>query len=220
MPGIIKSNGDAEGSSGRQVVAFNFEDMSERAERYLQTVKEQAESILREAHTQAEEIRARAENEGRENAIQQALKESQQQVEQKLKSVLPAIESAAGQLQQERDSWVSHWEHQAIALAIKIAEKIIRKDLEQQPDIGKTWLKQALELISRQERVTIELSPDAVQSLGPEVETLAGLLGRVAETIVVPNTELQQGECRVLTQYGEIDQRLKTQLDRIESELT
>ena len=68
--------------------------------------------------------------------------------------------------------------------------------------------------------MTIELSPDAVQSLGPEVESLAGALGRVAETTVVSNAELRQGECRVLTQYGEIDQRLKTQLDRIESELT
>lgn len=220
MPGIIKSDGDTEGSLGRQAVAFNFEDMSERAERYLQTVKEQADSILREAKTQAEQLRARAENEGRENAIRQARQESQQQVEQKMKSVLPAIESAAGQLQQERDSWVSHWEHQAVALAIKIAEKIIRQNLEREPDVGKTWLKQSLELISRQERVTIELSPDAVQSLGPEVESLAGALGRVAETTVVSNSELQQGECRVLTQYGEIDQRLKTQLDRIESELT
>ena len=115
MPGIIKSDGDTEGSLGRQAVAFNFEDMSERAERYLQTVKEQADSILREAQAQAEQLRVRAENEGRENAIRQARQESQQQVEQKMKSVLPAIESAAGQLQQARDSWVSHWEHQAVA---------------------------------------------------------------------------------------------------------
>jgi flagellar biosynthesis/type III secretory pathway protein FliH len=44
-------------------------------------------------------------------------------------------------------------------------------------------------------------------------------LGRLAQTHVVTNPQLQPGECRVLTQHGQIDQRLQTQLDRIESEL-
>ena len=219
MPGIIKSNGSSEGHAGHHAVAFNFEDMSQRAQQYLEGVKQQAEAVLQEARNQAEQIRAQAQIEGREVAMQQARQESQTRVDQQMKSVLPAVESAINDLVKQRDDWESHWEHQAVSLAIKVAEKIIRRELERTPEISQTWIRQSLELISRQEQVTIELSPGDLESIQPQIEGLTQSLGRLAQTHVVTNPQLQPGECRVLTQHGQIDQRLQTQLDRIESEL-
>lgn len=219
MPGIIKSNGSGEGHPGHQAVAFNFEDMSQRAQQYLEGVKQQAEAVLQEARTQAEQIRAKAQVEGRDLAMQQARQESHSRVDQQMKSVLPAVESAINDLVKQRDDWESNWEHQAVSLAIKIAEKIIRRELERTPEISQTWIRQSLELISRQEQVTIELSPGDLESIQPQIEMLTQSLGRLAQTHVVTNPQLQPGECRVLTQHGQIDQRLQTQLDRIESEL-
>jgi flagellar assembly protein FliH len=219
MPGIIKSNGSSEGHAGHQAVAFNFEDMSQRAQQYLEQVKQQAEAVLKEAQNQAEQIRVNARVEGREQAMQQARQESHSHVEKQMQSVMPAVESAINDLVKQRDDWESHWEHQAVTLAIKIAEKIIRRELNQDPEIGKTWIRQALELISRQEQVTIELSPGDLESIQPQIEVLSQSLGRLAETHVVTSPQLQPGECRVLTRHGQIDQRLETQLDRIQSEL-
>ena len=219
MPGIIKSDGSSEGNPGHQAVAFNFEDMTQRAQQYLEQVKQQAAKILQEAQNQAEQIRSKAQVEGREKAMQQAQQESHSRVEQQMKSVIPAVESAINDLVQQRDDWESHWEHQAVTLAMKIAEKIIRRELAQDPGISKTWIRQSLELISRQEQVTIELSPGDLEAIQPQIELLSQSLGRLAETRVITNPQLQPGECRVLTQHGQIDQRLETQLDRIESEL-
>ena len=40
MPGIIKSDGSSEGNPGHQAVTFNFEDMTQRAQQYLEQVKQ------------------------------------------------------------------------------------------------------------------------------------------------------------------------------------
>ena len=67
MATIIRHNSSAEETSGRpiQPVAFNFEDMNDRANEYLETVRREAAKIVQQAHQQAEQVRRQAEAAGR-----------------------------------------------------------------------------------------------------------------------------------------------------------
>lgn len=57
MAGIIKAGGEARSSSGLQTVAFNFEDMTDKANGYLGVVHQQAQEIIARAEKEAIRIR-------------------------------------------------------------------------------------------------------------------------------------------------------------------
>jgi flagellar biosynthesis/type III secretory pathway protein FliH len=51
------------------------------------------------------------------------------------------------------------------------------------------------------------------------VEQLAQEIARLAPAEIVADASVAAGGCRVLTEFGEIDQRIASQLSRIEQEL-
>ena len=57
-------------------------------------------------------------------------------------------------------------------------------------------------------------------ALGKQAQQLIGQLSRVASAEVVADAAISPGGCRVETRHGVIDQRIETQLARIEAELT
>ena len=87
-------------------VAFNFEDMSTQADRYLGKIRSEAARIVVKAHEEAESIRKSAETQGRQAAIE-AVEEI---VRKQLTTVIPALKQAAQNIQDARHAWLSHWE--------------------------------------------------------------------------------------------------------------
>ena len=73
MAAILKASGDASGHATPQTVAFNFDDVTAKAQAYLKEVREQAAQIIADAHTQAEQIRAQARRDGRAEADRDAV---------------------------------------------------------------------------------------------------------------------------------------------------
>ena len=219
MPGIIKSNELPPERQSQSGAVFNFDDMSERAEAYLGQVKAQAAALLEQARSEAEACKVRAIEEGRQEALRQARQEALGELDQRMKTALPALESAADQLLRQRSDWEARWEKNAVQLAVRMAEKIIGRALADDPQIPLQWIRESLGLIARQEQVTIELSPSDVGALEEQIEVLLQSLGRLAATQVQANPQLNPGDCRLLTVHGEIDHRVQTQLQRLESEL-
>lgn len=219
MPGIIKGHGTGE-PEGTSRSLFNFEDMTQQARAALSDVRREAELIVIRAQAEAEEIRADAIRQGRDEALRIAREELKQELSRQLASALPSLSAASRSLLEQREAWMAHWERHAVLLAVRIAEKIVRRELASDPAIPIDWIRQTLELIGRQEQVTIELAPQDHASLGSRLDDVASQLGRVAPTRIVPAADLQVGDCRVTTQFGEFDLRLATQLARIEAELT
>lgn len=217
MPTVIKAS---DRQRGIHDVAFNLEDLSLRADGYLQKIREQAGQILLKATQDAEGIRQAAAHEGRlaaEREIDQLL---EAKLGERLETLLPALHSAIEEIARSKQAWAAHWERQVVRLAAAMAARVCRRELEKQPEIPLQLVKEALELSTGGAQVRVLLHAEDLASLGGQLQKLAGELSRLAPAEFVAHDRIARGGCRVETDYGSIDQQFERQLERIEQELT
>ena len=219
MAGIIKSSGRSEALPGVRKVAFSFDDMSQKADEYLDTIRQQAAHIVAQAKAEAAKVATHAQTQGKQAAIRAAEITLRAELDKKLDSLMPALQQLIEEMQRAREQWLKHWEGNAVRLALAIAARVIRREVQQSPDIAVDLIREALELASANERVVLHLHPADYETLGGSVESLTRQLQQLGPTEVVPDSQVEAGSCLVTTQYGAIDQQFEAQLERIKQEL-
>ncbi|MBC8354137.1 MAG: hypothetical protein H8E66_19265 [Planctomycetes bacterium] len=220
MAGIIKADGLDRSANTLRSAAFNFEDMSNRANDYLTVVRRQAEQILQNAKAEATQIADQAKVEGQQAALQEAQHSAGTTLDQQLATLLPALQQAVQDIRHSKATWLTHWESQTITLATAIAERIIRREVATTPAITIDLIRDALELAMGAGRITIQLNPHDYSALRDRTEGLAKQLGRIGTTDIVSDPAVSAGGCRVVTEFGVIDQTFEAQIDRITEELS
>jgi len=200
--------------------SFNFDDLNVRAEKYLAQVREQAAKILADARHEAEQLRKQAEIEGLKAAQRQMQAKVEAETARRMETVLPAIREAVGEFRQMKDGWLSHWEATGVRLAVRIAARILRRELATSPDVPMALVRESLELAVAADGVRLLMNPEDHAHLGPQVQALAAELAPLGKIEITADPRITPGGCRVETHHGSIDQQLETQLKRIEEELT
>jgi flagellar biosynthesis/type III secretory pathway protein FliH len=219
MAGIIKAGKLDRAASTLQSAAFNFEDMSDRANNYLSVVRRQAEQILQNAKAEAAQIAAVAKTEGQQAALHEARQSLGATLDQQLATLLPALQQAVQDIRHSKAAWLTHWESQTITLATAIAERVIRREVASKPEITVELIRDALELAMGAGTVTIRLSPQDYHALRDRADGVARQLGKLGATNIVADPDVSPGGCRVVTEFGVIDQTFEAQLARIAEEL-
>jgi flagellar assembly protein FliH len=217
MSTIIKA---ADLSQDLQGVAFNFDDMTAKAQRYLDQVRAEAARVVTQAHKEAEAIREQARVEGRRAGQAEIEHIVEKQLAGQLATLLPAIRQVVQDVEHAKQAWLAHWEKSGVHVAAAIAERLIRRELSQTPQITLTLVREALELAVGSSQLRIHMNPGDHQALGPQVETVIAELSPLGSAELVADPEIRPGGCRVETRFGVIDQQFEAQLARIEEELT
>jgi flagellar assembly protein FliH len=216
MATVIKANGPIRTADG---MSFNFEDMSDKAHSYLNDMQQQAAQIIAKAHKEAEQIRQRATEEGRQAAIAAVEQVMNEKVGKQLQTLLPALQQATSQVIDAKQAWLAHWEQAAVQLANKIAARVVRRQLQQQPEITVALVREALELAAGSSELVLRMHPEDLQALRNQVDTLVGTLSGLGAVAITPDSSITRGGCLVDTKFGVVDQQVEAQLARIESEL-
>ena len=219
MAGIIKA-GQAEQlihSAGGH--AFEFGDISRLAAVEIEKAKKQAASIVAAAEQRAIKIESDAFQSGQQKATTQGIAAAEKRVEKALQPLLQSMASGAEKLDQQRIEWQQEWETQLIDLACAIAEKVIRNELSFRPDISASWVKEVLELASSETAAQLLIHPADRETLGAQAERIRQAVARGLVLEIQADDSLSQGECRLMTRRGELDQRIESQLSRVMEEL-
>jgi flagellar assembly protein FliH len=219
MSGVIKSGILRGGGGDPQIVSFSLADLHDRGDAYVAQVRQQAVRAVQEAKQEAEAIRREAQEQGKQAALAAGEKAAQAKLDQQLKTLLPALRQAIQSLHEARHAWLRSWEGNVIRLAVAIAARVIRREIADAPEITLDLVRESLELAAGSGTVKILLAPADHAALAPQVEQLAQEIARLAPAEIVADASVAAGGCRVLTEFGEIDQRIASQLSRIEQEL-
>jgi len=198
---------------------FNFEDMAERAKRYLEEVRRQATQIVMEAKREAESIKIKAEEEGKKKGFQNTEQIIRQELQRNLASLMPALKAAVTQISEARHELLREWEHNLLALAAAIATRMARRTIEKTPQVMLPLVKEAVQLAAASPTLRIRLNPNDWEALKPEIESLLRELVPVAHAEITADASITRGGCRVETQFGVIDEQLEIQAKRIIEEL-
>lgn len=217
MATVIKASDRNRGIHG---VAFNFDDLAGKATDYLEKIRGEARTILETASREADQIRRQAEADGRQAAQVAAQKTVDDRIAAQMQSALPALKQAVDQIAQSRHAWLAHWERQAIELAARMAEKLLRQELSSRPQATLTWVREALELAAGQSEILVRMHPEDRAAFGEQASLLAREIAGLGEVQVVADPMIARGGCRVDTRYGSIDQSIEARLARLVEELS
>ncbi len=203
-----------------RTVAYDLTEMSTQGDAYLQEVRVEAAKIVQQAEQEAEKIRQQAEAAGKqaaEAAIERILDEK---VAKQMKTLTPALASAVQQIEDSRQDWLRHWESSATQFACAIAARIVRRELQADPEIALEWVQESLQMCAGAAEITVRLHPSDHETLGDQVRQLAEVFSPAATTKIIADASLTMSGCRIETEFGSIDQQLETQLERLQQELS
>lgn len=189
MAGIIKAGNWKGGSHDVQSTAFNFEDISEKAQAYLDSVRRRAEQVLENAQQNAQQVELQAKQQGQQAALREAQTQVQASLDERLATLMPALSQAIEGIHRERESWLRHWEQRTVTLAVAIAEKVIRREVETKPDITLDLVKEALELAVGGGTIKLFLNPEDYRTLGDRAGSSGDATGQ-------PCANGNPGRCR------------------------
>lgn len=213
-------------------VAFNYDDLRKQCDDYLaQTqlkVSKMIDNAALEAELELRKLREAAAEQGRREGLQAAQqlieKQSSEQanraIAQRFQTLMPALQKAAGDVQQARQAWMARWESLSVELSMAVAEKLVHTQLSRQPERAVEMLRAALQLVSGTEGLTLRLHPDDHAQLGEYAEDVVRSLAGCGEVTLTPDPKLARGDCLVETRHGQVDARIETMLQRIAEELT
>ena len=180
MATIIKAEGRSAIVQDVRRATFNFDDIAQHAQRYLDDVKVQAAKIIADAQDRADAIRGQAERDGRQAAMQAVGRVLDEKLAKQMETLLPALQQAVDGIRHARQTLMSAWEAAAVHVAAEIAGRVVRRQLPQMPEVPLNLVKEALDLAAGSPEIRIYLNPRDHSALGKQVESLTAQVAAVA----------------------------------------
>jgi flagellar assembly protein FliH len=225
---LLKAN-DVRGLGSK--VVFNFDDLRQRGDDYVESVKKQVEQMLTSAQAEVVTLRQSAHDVGLQEGRAEGLKQANTAIEQRAREIaektaadalataLPALNSVAESLALERDRWIGDWETMGVQLAAAIASRLVVHELRLNPNGAREMIREALQMAVGAPRVRVRLHGDDAALLGPQARDVVRAFAACGEAEIVPDNSLTRGGCLIETQHGQIDARIETVLDRVVAQL-
>ena len=100
-----------------------------------------------------------------------------------------------------------------LEISVEIARKIIKKELQQDPNIIIDNITEILKGLSKEEtKITLRVNPSQVALLKQEIPEVLNNVGLDAKILIVPDETVMEGGCMVTTTNGIIDATIEAQL--------
>jgi flagellar assembly protein FliH len=162
------------------------------------------------ALAEAEAVRERARREGLDAGRAEALAEARPELE----AALAALRDAAAAVDRERHAHAGALEREAVALGLRIAEKVVSGALQVQPERVVDVVTGALRGIVDRQRVVVDVNPQDAEVVRAAVGDLDAALGGIAHLEVHAERRVARGGAVVRTEEGELDATVDAKLER------
>jgi type III secretion system HrpE/YscL family protein len=197
MSKVIKSGA---GGAKRAIVEGEVYEARLEAERLLTEARADAERLRAEVAGELERARHQAESEGRERGLQAVTE------------LLVGARAAAARAR-------SSAEPELRTLAVRIAEKILGRELELRPELVVDVVAEALRHAGQPRELVLRCSPDDLAALERGKPRLLERLSQAQAVRLRADDTVPRGGCIIETELGVVDARLSTQLEAIERAL-
>lgn len=223
MATILKQSQLQQSGADQRIVAFNVDDVQQRAQAYLAQVREQAAEVIAAAKREADSVRAAARTAGlaeaQKDLTQQIEERARQMTEERIRTAMAACQHAVDSLSSDTTSWLQQWRDLTIELAVSMAEKLVRQSMAHGVEPLRVWLEEALMLMRDARDVHILVHPDDFTWAGRYLQQMAKHVPHAGSAEILPDPEVSRGGCIVRCQHGQVDQQLETQLARLGEQL-
>ncbi len=165
-------------------------------------------NLISRAREEADSIREAANKEGYQEGINRAA-EDILQVKESLKEFLKAPQEVFEYIAPD-----------ILEISLEIAQKIIKDEVTQNPQIVLDKITEILKTLSKEEpKVTIRVNPSQLSIAKQAVPAMLETAGLEAKIVVLPDETVTEGGCIISTNNGVIDATIESQIAIIKEAL-
>jgi len=209
----------------RQACDDEIAAMKAREEQDLEALRADARE---RAHAQGIEqgfqegfLRGRADGlaEGREEGRRRAHEDVMQTLGAELSAAAAALAALVKEIDARRAAALDGAERDVLALALAIAEKIVKREIRLAPEVVLGNVRKALEIVAQRDGARIEANPEDVALIERHAAGALDVFRESPSLAVVPNARVARGGCIVTSGGAGADLQIETQLAVIERAL-
>lgn len=219
MATVVKANRNAVQPAVSGLVGFNLDDFAASSRQQIEAARREAEKILETARQEAEVMKQAAQEEGYAAGHKQAEVDAEQQltkrVRREVEQRLPAMQQTVEALAQQEAAWLGEFAETLTAVAVAMAEKVIRGRLETEPAIVLQWAEEALHHIRSARQLVVAVHPETLVELGEELEKLLRGADLPETSRLEPDEAVERAGVVVRQEGGTVDVQLRTQLEKL-----
>ncbi len=204
----------------REIEAFGFRE-EEAEERDGARPTAPGGSAASERPTAAEAIErgiVAAREEGKQEGLKEGLARGREEGLETAREPAKLLEKAMRRVTEERETLLAKAERDVLDLAIAVATRIVRREVEVDRDLVTRVIGDALRRASPLEEVVVRVNPTDYARI-KSVPGLETSLGEIRHLVLVEDRRVTTGGCLIETTSGAIDARVETQLEEIERAL-
>ena len=155
-----------------------------------------------------------------QNGYTTGLKEGVKHTNQKIISPIMAINSAIKEVVDFKTSIFKDAENQLIELSIKIAEQIIRREIDKNSlaTLKKT-VAESFENLPTKEKYSIFLAPEDIKAINESKEELLDPIQMNIDFEIFPDPKVSKGSCIIKTNNLEVNNILEKQFEKMVEEI-
>lgn len=164
----------------------------------------------------AQEGRSKGYADGYSEGYAQGQKQARQEVQETLDALARMIDTA----EQKGSDLLAHYESDLESLAVTIAQKILRRELIEDPCAIRTLVQNVLGAYRNVEWVTVTVSPETAEKLTAMEPAMAQALREVSGNIkITACPEMKNGDCVIDLPDRRIDAGADSQMSRVKMAL-
>lgn len=209
----------AESGAFQRIKAANDEHR-----KIIEAAKREAEEIIHQAKVEAEkeaqsatekrnEIKKEAYKEGHQEGLERAFQEGREE----LNSIKDRLEKILGETINKRNEIIESSEAQLCNIAIVVARKVVKAITESDQAVILRNISEALRKVKGRATVTIRVNVNDLDLTTRHKDDFYRMLDNIENVNVLEDPNIEKGGCIIETDFGDIDARIATQLDEIET---
>lgn len=194
----------------------------ENAYKELREVKEQQETLIEQ--TKAEVIEAKENwetekqqyiNQAQEEGYKKGFDLGKQESINQYKTLLTEANNIVKSATTDYHATIEQSDETILELAIRVAEKIIKKELRENPELFNSIVSTAIKEIKDQSSLTIYVHPSNYELVIQQKDEIDRLVGKDINVSVYINEDLNEDSCLIEHPFGRIDASVDTQLQEL-----
>lgn len=187
------------------------EHITNEAQLEAKRIIEDATRQIEAQRAQLEEAKRLAEDEGRRLGQAAGYQEGKEERTRLLKQIEQILDTA----KKKHEEILKAAEEEIVDLAILVAEKIIRREVEKDSEVVISTIKEALKRLTAKEEITIRVNIDEVGVVKEHKDEFMAQTKGLRAITFKEDSGIERGGCRIDTDFGSIDATISTQLEEI-----
>ncbi|MGC9324314.1 MAG: FliH/SctL family protein [Desulfomonilia bacterium] len=181
----------------------------------LEESRRQAEEILKTARLEKESIEMQAYNQG----LEQGQAQGQKMAIKRIEPLFDTLSAAIDELARMRVHIIEENQKQIFQIIVLIAEKIIHRSVQINPDIVLDTIRAACTHLMETDEIRLRLHPSDFEYIREIEKILSRSLSRGSTIHFVEDTTLERGGVIIETEFGEIDASIRSQIEHMQDVL-